>query len=75
MHHQNKEFLCQFVLQFSKQCITHKPDLDVNYGYKHSLRVVFCFLLKGSNFSEIVNATVANTIIIVLLASHTNLDF
>lgn len=70
MHHQNKEFLCQFVLQFSKQCIiTHKPNLDVNYEYKRSLRVLFSFLLKGSNFSEIVNATVANTIITVLLAS------
>lgn len=32
------------------------------------------FLFKGSNFLKF-NATVANTIIIVLLASHTNLDF
>lgn len=49
----------------------HKPNPDVNYEYNYSLRL---FFLKAVIF-EIVNATVGNTIIIVLLASHTNLDF
>lgn len=72
MHHQNKEFLCQFVLQnFPNNASNINPIqmsiMNTNGNWRF-------FFLKAV-ISEIVNATVANTIITVLLASHTNLDF
>lgn len=47
VHHRTRNSYASLYCKFSKQCIKHKPNPDVNYGYKYNLR---CFFFKGSNF-------------------------
>lgn len=43
VHHQYKEFLCQFVLQIFQTMHQTEIQSDVKYGYKYNLRFFSSF--------------------------------